>query len=82
MSEIRRWNLPRAVSSAKRTTSPTARVAFIGSETKKKLFSGQTALGQNIRVDGITYKVVGVLEARIRKATTASTRMSTFRSAP
>lgn len=38
------------------------RVAFIGADLKKKLFSGQNAIGENIRVDGISYQVVGVLK--------------------
>jgi putative ABC transport system permease protein len=44
-----------------------ARVAVIGSETKTKLFSGQYALGQYIRIDGISFKVIGVLEARMQE---------------
>ncbi len=39
-----------------------ARVAFIGADAKKKLFSGQNAIGESIRVDGISYQVVGVLK--------------------
>ncbi|HXW89468.1 MAG TPA: ABC transporter permease [Terriglobales bacterium] len=39
-----------------------ARVAFIGADVKKKLFSGQNAMGEEIRVDGIPYQVVGVLK--------------------
>src|SRR2546426_2007414 len=42
------------------------RVAVIGSDTKKKLFSGQNALGENIRVDGISYQIVGVLKHQIQ----------------
>ena len=38
------------------------RVAFIGADIKKKLFSGQNAIGEQIRVDGISYQVVGVLK--------------------
>lgn len=38
------------------------RVAFIGADVKKKLFSGQNAVGENIRVDGISYQIVGVLK--------------------
>jgi putative ABC transport system permease protein len=38
------------------------RVAFIGADVKKKLFSGQNAIGENIRVDGISYQIVGVLK--------------------
>jgi putative ABC transport system permease protein len=42
------------------------RVAVIGSDAKKKLFSGQNALGENIRVDGISYQIVGVLKHQIQ----------------
>jgi putative ABC transport system permease protein len=38
------------------------RVAFIGADLKQKLFSGQNAVGEKIRVDGISYQVVGVLK--------------------
>jgi len=38
------------------------RVAFIGADIKKKLFSGQNAIGESIRVDGISYQIVGVLK--------------------
>jgi putative ABC transport system permease protein len=38
------------------------RVAFIGADVKKKLFSGQEAIGQSVRVDGISFQVVGVLK--------------------
>ena len=42
-----------------------ARVAVIGSETREKLFSGRTALGEHIRVDGISFEVVGVLSPKM-----------------
>src|SRR6201987_3492876 len=38
------------------------RVAFIGADLKQKLFSGQNAIGESIRVDGISYQIVGVLK--------------------
>jgi putative ABC transport system permease protein len=38
------------------------RVAFIGADVKKKLFSGQNAMGEKIRIDGISYQIVGVLK--------------------
>lgn len=41
------------------------RVAVIGSAVKKKLFSGQNAIGESIRVDGISYKIVGILKHTI-----------------
>jgi putative ABC transport system permease protein len=43
------------------------RVAVIGSEAKTKLFSGQYALGQSIRVDGVSFEVVGVLAAKMQE---------------
>ncbi|HXX28631.1 MAG TPA: ABC transporter permease [Terriglobales bacterium] len=39
-----------------------ARVAFIGADVKKKLFSGQNAIGEDIRIDGIPYHIVGILK--------------------
>jgi putative ABC transport system permease protein len=38
------------------------RVAFIGADVKKKLFSGQNAIGEKIRLDGISYQIIGVLK--------------------
>ena len=42
-----------------------ARVAVIGSETKEKLFSGRNPLSEHIRVDGISFEVVGVLSPKM-----------------
>ena len=39
-----------------------ARVAFLGADVRKKLFSGQNAIGESIRLDGISYQIVGVLK--------------------
>ena len=39
-----------------------SRVAILGADVKKKLFSGQEALGEKVRIDGISYEVVGVLK--------------------
>jgi len=41
-----------------------ARVCVLGWEAKQKLFSGRFALGQKVRIAGIPYEVVGVLEPR------------------
>lgn len=38
------------------------RVAVLGSDVKKKLFSGQNALGEKVRLDGVSYEVIGVLK--------------------
>lgn len=44
-----------------------ARVAVIGSEAKTKLFSGQFAVGENIRINGLGFQVVGVLESKMQE---------------
>jgi putative ABC transport system permease protein len=43
-----------------------ARVAVIGSEAKEKLFSGRSALGERIRIDGVSVEVVGVLSPKMQ----------------
>ena len=43
------------------------RVAAIGSEAKEKLFSGRNALGEHIRLDGLSFEVVGVLSAKMQE---------------
>ncbi|MFZ3264418.1 MAG: ABC transporter permease [Terriglobales bacterium] len=37
-------------------------VAVLGADVRKKLFSGQNALGEKVRLDGISYEVIGVLK--------------------
>jgi putative ABC transport system permease protein len=41
-------------------------VAVLGADVKKKLFSGQNALGEKVRLDGISYQVIGVLKYTIQ----------------
>jgi putative ABC transport system permease protein len=43
-----------------------ARAAVIGSETKEKLFSGRNALGEHIRINGISFEVIGVLSPKMQ----------------
>src|SRR5579862_3729450 len=42
--------------------------AVIGSEAKDKLFSGMPALGDSIRLNGVAFKVIGVLKPRMQEA--------------
>ena len=44
-----------------------ARVAVIGSQAKEKLFSGRNALGESIRVNGLSFEVIGVLSAKMQE---------------
>lgn len=44
-----------------------ARVAVLASEAKDKLFSGLPALGQSIRINGVSFQVVGVVSPRMQE---------------
>jgi putative ABC transport system permease protein len=44
-----------------------ARVTVIGSEAKEKLFSGRNAVGERIRIDGLSFEIVGVLSAKMQE---------------
>lgn len=43
-----------------------ARVAVLGDEAKRRLFSGEPALGQNIRVNGLTFTVIGTYQHKVQ----------------
>jgi len=44
-----------------------AHVCVIGSEAKTKLFSGAWALGQTIRLNGVHFTIVGVIEPKMQE---------------
>ena len=43
-----------------------ARVAVIGDEAKRRLFSGESALGQNIRISGVTFQAIGIYQHKVQ----------------
>jgi len=43
-----------------------SRVAVIGDETAKKLFAGQNSLGSYIRIDGLSFQVIGVMKHKVQ----------------
>ena len=43
-----------------------ARVAVIGDVARKKLFSGQRAVGETIRVNGVSFQVIGIYEHKVQ----------------
>src|ERR1700758_1468252 len=43
-----------------------ARVTVIGDETSKKLFKGQNPLGASVRIDGLSFQVIGVLKHKVQ----------------
>jgi putative ABC transport system permease protein len=44
-----------------------SRVAVLGSDAKDKLFSGLPALGESVRIRGISFEVIGILEAKMQE---------------
>jgi putative ABC transport system permease protein len=44
-----------------------ARVVVISSDTKPKFFGQQPAVGETLRIDGITFQVIGVLQAKMQE---------------
>ena len=44
-----------------------AHVAVLGSEAKTKLFGGEYAVGQHVRLNGISFEVIGVLHAKMQE---------------
>jgi putative ABC transport system permease protein len=43
-------------------------VAVLGSEAKDKLFSGMPAVGDSVRINGVSFQIVGVMNARMQEA--------------
>ena len=43
-----------------------ARVAVIGDEARRRLFSGELPLGQTIRINGLSFEVVGVYQRKVQ----------------
>jgi putative ABC transport system permease protein len=44
-----------------------AHVVVLGSEAKQKLFSGRYPLGQTVRLNGISFQVVGIMEPHMQE---------------
>src|SRR5579864_7985340 len=42
-------------------------LAVIGSEARDKLFSGMPALNETIRIDGVTFQIIGIVKPRMQE---------------
>ncbi|HEV3207277.1 MAG TPA: ABC transporter permease [Terriglobales bacterium] len=42
-------------------------VAVLGSDAKEKLFSGLPAMGESVRINGTSFQVIGVMQARMQE---------------
>jgi len=49
--------------------------AVLGSEARDRLFSGMNAVGESIRIDGVTFQVVGVLKPRMQEGDSDDNRV-------
>jgi putative ABC transport system permease protein len=49
--------------------------AVIGSEAKDKLFSGAPAVGESIRINGVTFRVIGILQPRMEEGDSNENRI-------
>jgi len=63
---IRRFDVESGRGLAEQDEFTRARVAVIGDEAKKRLFSGEVAVGQNIRINGMTFQVIGVYQHKVQ----------------
>jgi putative ABC transport system permease protein len=64
-SRMRRMEVEQGTFFTEADENTHTRVVVLGADVKKKLFSGQNALGEKVRVDGISYEVIGVLRHTI-----------------
>ena len=50
-------------------------LAVLGSDAKDKLFSGLPAMGESIRINGISFQVIGVMQARMQEGDNDNNRI-------
>ena len=63
---IRRFDAAIGRGLSERDEATRARVAVIGDEAKQRLFSGEQAVGQNIRINGVSFQVIGVYQHKVQ----------------
>jgi putative ABC transport system permease protein len=62
--EVRNWKVAEGTYFDENQEKAAAKVAVLGSEVNKNLFEGEDPLGRVIRVKGIPFRVIGVLESK------------------
>ena len=63
--EIRKFDMDAGRFFSAEDVQRRGRVAVLGAGAKQKLFSGQYAVGQSIRINGMTFEVVGVMATKM-----------------
>ncbi len=61
-SRMRRMEMENGTFFTELDENTRSHTAVIGADVKKKLFSGQNALGEKVRINGVAYEVIGVLK--------------------
>ena len=61
---IRSWPLEEGSFFTERDIRARTKVAVLGATVAENLFEGQSALGQNVRIRNVPFKVIGVLEKK------------------
>jgi len=64
--DIRRMTVVQGRLMGEEDLATRSRVAVIGDETAKKLFAGQNSLGSYIRIDGLSFQVIGVMKHKVQ----------------
>ena len=63
---IRRFDVRTGRGLTEQDENTRARIAVIGDEAKQRLFSGEQAVGENIRINGMTFRVVGIYQHKVQ----------------
>ena len=65
-SRFAAWKFAKGASSARAgRVIKSSRSVVIGDEVEKKLFAGQSAVGNTIRVGGLSFQVIGILKHKV-----------------
>ena len=63
---IRRFDVEQGRTMTEQDEATHARVAVIGDEAKQRLFSGQQAVGDYIRINGVSFQVIGIYAHKVQ----------------
>ena len=63
-AEVNSWKVARGRFITENDRKAEARVAVLGSQTAKDLFGGLDPIGRKIKIAGVTFEVIGVLESK------------------
>jgi putative ABC transport system permease protein len=67
LQRIRNFDVDRGRFLSEEDLNSRARVVVLSSDSKAKLFSGQYALGDTVRIDGLSFEVIGYLKAKMQE---------------